>query len=197
MARRRARWKTHQGKLDPRRLVFIDETWAKTNMTRTYGRCARGRRPVAQALRGLRRTLTITACAPDGPICPPMVSSPSCRRSCPETSLPQTISAATRDSSNAVSSVPPEPGSALHAQPAVPPELPVADFIQDMSNGTTIAHFPWSGRPRLFGTVGTKEAVGLERQSWPVTPVERIMVSLRARQPCLARKQCGRGAGAK
>jgi hypothetical protein len=33
IARRRARWKMHQGRLDPRRLVFIDETWAKTNMT--------------------------------------------------------------------------------------------------------------------------------------------------------------------
>jgi hypothetical protein len=31
IARRRTRWKTHQGRLDPRRLVFIDETWAKTN----------------------------------------------------------------------------------------------------------------------------------------------------------------------
>ncbi len=30
--------------LDPARLVFIDETWAKTNMTRTHGRCRRGTR---------------------------------------------------------------------------------------------------------------------------------------------------------
>jgi transposase len=30
--------------LDPLRLVFIDETWAKDNMVRLYGRCARGRR---------------------------------------------------------------------------------------------------------------------------------------------------------
>src|SRR5579872_460431 len=34
VARKRWRWKTHQGRLDPTRLVFIDETWAKTNMTR-------------------------------------------------------------------------------------------------------------------------------------------------------------------
>jgi transposase len=27
-------WKQHQGRLDPKRLVFLDETWAKTNMTR-------------------------------------------------------------------------------------------------------------------------------------------------------------------
>ena len=29
MARKRERWKRHQNKLDPSRLVFIDETWAK------------------------------------------------------------------------------------------------------------------------------------------------------------------------
>src|ERR1700693_4305384 len=38
VARRRARWKQHQGRLDPRRLVFIAETWAKTHMTRRPGR---------------------------------------------------------------------------------------------------------------------------------------------------------------
>ena len=78
MARRRVRWKTHQGKLDPRRLVFIDETWAKTNMTRTHGRSARGRRLVAKAPHGRWRTLTFLAalrhdridapCVLDGPI---------------------------------------------------------------------------------------------------------------------------------
>ena len=41
MASKRERWRRHQAKLDPRRLVFIDETWAKTNMTRTHGRCDR------------------------------------------------------------------------------------------------------------------------------------------------------------
>jgi transposase len=78
VARRRARWKTHQGKLDPSRLVFIDETWAKTNMTRTHGRCARGRRLVAKVPHGRWRTLTFLAalrhdridapCVLDGPI---------------------------------------------------------------------------------------------------------------------------------
>jgi hypothetical protein len=33
-----------QGKIDAKRLIFIDETWAKTNMTRTHGRCAVGAR---------------------------------------------------------------------------------------------------------------------------------------------------------
>ena len=78
VARRRLRWKTHQGKLDPRRLVFIDETWAKTNMTRTHGRCAKGKRLVAKAPHGRWRTLTFLAalrhdridapCVLDGPI---------------------------------------------------------------------------------------------------------------------------------
>ena len=78
VARRRARWKRHQGKLDPSRLVFIDETWAKTNMTRTHGRCARGKRLVARTPHGRWQTLTFLAalrcdridapCVLDGPI---------------------------------------------------------------------------------------------------------------------------------
>jgi transposase len=78
VARRRLRWKTHQGKLDPARLVFIDETWAKTNMTRSHGRCLRGRRLVAKVPHGHWRTMTFLAalrhdriaapCVIDGPI---------------------------------------------------------------------------------------------------------------------------------
>ena len=45
VARRRARWKKYQGRLAPGRLVFIDETWVKTNMTRRHGRAQRGQRP--------------------------------------------------------------------------------------------------------------------------------------------------------
>lgn len=48
VARKRDRWRRHQKRLDPRRLVFIDETWAKTNMTRTHGRCTRGHRLLAK-----------------------------------------------------------------------------------------------------------------------------------------------------
>ena len=44
IARRREQWKKYQGRLDPRRLVFIDETWAKTNMTPTRGWAPRGQR---------------------------------------------------------------------------------------------------------------------------------------------------------
>src|SRR5882672_4274770 len=78
VARRRERWKRHQGKLDPTRLVFIDETWAKTNMTRMHGRCARGERLIAKVPFGKWQTLTFLAalrvnridapCVLDGPI---------------------------------------------------------------------------------------------------------------------------------
>jgi hypothetical protein len=80
IARRRERWKARQAMIDPRRLVFIDETWAKTNMTRTQGRCARGQRLLASPKRpfGKWRTLTFLAalrcdslaapCVIDGPI---------------------------------------------------------------------------------------------------------------------------------
>ena len=37
VARKRERWKAHQGGVDIQRLVFIDETWAKTNMTPLRG----------------------------------------------------------------------------------------------------------------------------------------------------------------
>ena len=42
IARKRARWKTYQGKIDPARLVFIDETWTKTNMAPLRGWSPRG-----------------------------------------------------------------------------------------------------------------------------------------------------------
>jgi hypothetical protein len=61
VARRRARWQRHQTKLDPRRLGFIDETWARTNMTRTHGRCPKGQRLVAKVPHGHWRTLTFLA----------------------------------------------------------------------------------------------------------------------------------------
>jgi hypothetical protein len=58
---RRRQWKKYQHRLDPRRLVFIDETWAKTNMTRRGGRSRRGTRLVAKAPRRRWRTLTFLA----------------------------------------------------------------------------------------------------------------------------------------
>jgi len=42
--KRRQAWFDAQPDLDPERLVFIDETWASTNMARRHGRCLRGER---------------------------------------------------------------------------------------------------------------------------------------------------------
>jgi transposase len=60
------------------RLIFIDETWAKTNMTRTHGWAERGRRLVAAAphsrwttmtfIAGLRTDGIVAPCVFDGPI---------------------------------------------------------------------------------------------------------------------------------
>ena len=78
MARKRVFWQRHQHKIDPKRLVFVDETWAKTNMTRLRGWAATGQRLVAKVPFGHWKTMTFIAglrcdglCAPyvfDGPI---------------------------------------------------------------------------------------------------------------------------------
>lgn len=78
IARRRAIWKRYQGRLDPARLVFIDETWAKTNMARTHGRCRRGQKLHSKEPHGHWQTMTFLAalrhdridapCVLDGPI---------------------------------------------------------------------------------------------------------------------------------
>jgi transposase len=78
VARRRHWWKRYQGRIDPARLVFIDETWAKTNMTRTHGWYRRGAPLRAKAPHGRWRTMTFLAalrhdritapCVIDGPI---------------------------------------------------------------------------------------------------------------------------------
>jgi transposase len=61
VARRRARWKAHQGRIAPERLVFIDETWVKTNMAPLRGWGPRGRRLKAYAPFGHWKTLTFIA----------------------------------------------------------------------------------------------------------------------------------------
>ena len=71
-------WKKYQARIDPRRLVFIDETWAKTNMTRTHGWHRRGAPLNAKTPHGHWRTMTFLAalrhdgiaapCVIDGPI---------------------------------------------------------------------------------------------------------------------------------
>ena len=55
---KRAAWRTSQEQIDPTKLVFIDETWAKTNMTRRYGRSSRGTRLVEKVPYGRWKTTT-------------------------------------------------------------------------------------------------------------------------------------------
>src|SRR5664279_1709722 len=74
----RLAWREMQKGLDPKRLVFIDETWASTNMTPRYGRCERGKRLLAYTPFGHWKTTTFVAalrcdritapCVFDGPI---------------------------------------------------------------------------------------------------------------------------------
>jgi transposase len=78
IARRRHRWKSWATWLDPSRLVFIDETWIKTNMAPLRGWGERGRRLRGFAPHGHWRTMTFLAalrrdaivapCVFDGPI---------------------------------------------------------------------------------------------------------------------------------
>jgi transposase len=78
VARRRQRWRSWQDRLDPEKLVFIDETWIKTNMAPLRGWGAKGKRLRGFAPHGHWRTLTflgalrcdrLTApCVFDGPI---------------------------------------------------------------------------------------------------------------------------------
>lgn len=61
VAQQRAAWRVKQLGLDPARLVFIDETWAKTNMTRLRGRAPRGERLVEKVPHGHWKTTTLVA----------------------------------------------------------------------------------------------------------------------------------------
>jgi transposase len=61
VARRRRLWQRHQGKVDAGKLIFFDETWAKTKMTRLHGRCAKGQRLIAKVPHGHWKTLIFVA----------------------------------------------------------------------------------------------------------------------------------------
>lgn len=64
-------WRERQPAMQPERLVFLDETWAKTNMTRLRGRAPRGRRLVAAAPHGHWKTTTfVAALRSDGLVAP-------------------------------------------------------------------------------------------------------------------------------
>jgi transposase len=61
VSRRRAQWRKYQGRIDPARLIFIDETWTKTNMTRSHGWARRGERLVDKIPHGHWNTSTFLA----------------------------------------------------------------------------------------------------------------------------------------
>jgi transposase len=78
VAAARATWSDEQAKLDPERLVFIDETGTATNMARLRGRAPRGERLVGKVPQGHWKTTTFVAglrssaltapCVIDGPM---------------------------------------------------------------------------------------------------------------------------------
>ena len=61
VARRRAQWTKYQDRIEPERLVFIDETWTKTNMAPLRGWAPRGRRLVAKVPHRRWKTTTFVA----------------------------------------------------------------------------------------------------------------------------------------
>lgn len=58
VAAARSAWRTEQGALPVARLVFVDETWAATNMTRRFGRSPRGVRCIGRVPHGHWHTTT-------------------------------------------------------------------------------------------------------------------------------------------
>jgi len=61
IAEARRAWRELQGELDVQRLVFLDETWTKTNMARLYGRAPRGERVIGWVPYGRWQTTTLLA----------------------------------------------------------------------------------------------------------------------------------------
>jgi transposase len=71
--KRREAWFDSQLDLDPSKLVFIDETWASTNMARKNGRAPRGERLRASVPHGHWKTTTFIAGLRQSGLTAPMV----------------------------------------------------------------------------------------------------------------------------
>lgn len=69
----RAEWRAAQAGLDPGRLVFVDETWATTNMARRYGWGPTTERVVGRTPHGHWKTTTFVAALRAGGLTAPMV----------------------------------------------------------------------------------------------------------------------------
>jgi hypothetical protein len=77
VARRRAQWRAYQNRIDPSRLVFIDETWTKTNMAPLRGWAPCGQRLPAKVPHGRWKTLTfIAALRHDRVVAPWLIEGP-------------------------------------------------------------------------------------------------------------------------
>jgi transposase len=61
VARRRSQWTKYQDRVDAGRLVFIDETWTRTDMAPLRGWAPRGSRLVAKVPHGRWKTMTFLA----------------------------------------------------------------------------------------------------------------------------------------
>jgi transposase len=61
VARRRSQWIKYQDRVDAGRLVFIDETWTRTDMAPLRGWAPRGRRLLAKVPHGRWKTMTFIA----------------------------------------------------------------------------------------------------------------------------------------
>ena len=65
IARRRAQWTKYQSRVEPERLVLIDETWTRTDMVAPRGWAPRGRGLPAKVPHGRWKTLTFLAALRD------------------------------------------------------------------------------------------------------------------------------------
>jgi transposase len=70
---KRRAWRERMPGLNPRRLVFIDETGANTKMTRRYGRAPVGQRVVGRVPHGHWKTTTFVAALRSEGLVAPMV----------------------------------------------------------------------------------------------------------------------------
>jgi transposase len=74
---RRDQWKAGQPTLHSESFIFIDETWASTNMTRSHGRCPQGERLVMEVPHGHWKTTTfVVGLRTGGLIAPTVVDGP-------------------------------------------------------------------------------------------------------------------------
>ena len=78
MKAQRKAWREQTAALDLSHLVFVDETGAKTNMTRRYGRAQGGRRVVDSAPHGRWATTTLlSSIRLDGSTAPMVIEGPT------------------------------------------------------------------------------------------------------------------------